>query len=105
MLSAVLLLFAAGAPAAVSASSQPLAATTEPDPAQMSSSEIRANNARLPRDHPYYIRCVRVEETGSLVRRHASCRTNEQWAATDEAGNREARDIGDRMSSKATPGE
>jgi hypothetical protein len=73
-------------------------------PIKMTASEIRAYNAKLPRDHPNYIRCTKVEATGSLVKKNASCRTNQQWAAADEAGNREARDIADRMSGKATPG-
>jgi hypothetical protein len=72
----------------------------EPDPKKMSRAEINAHNARLTRDHPYHIRCVKAENTGSLVKRRQSCRTNAQWAAADEAGNREARDIADRMSSK-----
>ena len=80
-----------------------LADMAEPDPKKMSQAEIRAHNAKLPRDHPYYIRCVRTAEIGSLVKRTFSCRTNQQWPAAEEAGNREARDINDRMSSKAWP--
>jgi hypothetical protein len=74
---------------------------TEPNPKKMSGKEIREHNAKLARNHPFFIRCIKKEETGSLVKRKASCRTNDQWAAADEAGNREARDIADRMASKA----
>lgn len=75
----------------------------EPDPKAMTPSEIRAHNAKLPATHPYFIRCVKVTQVGSLVARRASCRTNNQWHLADEAGNREARNIADQMSSKAMP--
>ena len=67
----------------------------------LSQAEIREHNARLTRDDPYYIRCIRSEAPGSLVKRRASCRTNQKWASADEAGNREARDVADAMRSKA----
>jgi hypothetical protein len=76
------------------------AAENEPNPKKMSQSAIRAHNAELPRDHPYYIRCVKSEETGSLVKRNFSCRTNQQWSAAEDAANAEARAIADEMSSK-----
>lgn len=73
----------------------------EPDPKAMTQSEIRAFNAKLTRDHPFYIRCVRSADTGSLIARKASCRTNQQWERSQENGNREAREIQDAMSSKS----
>ncbi len=73
----------------------------EPDPKQMSQAEIRAHNAKVPRAHPFYIRCERSEAPGSLVKRNLSCRTNRQWTLADEAGNREAQIIADAMRSKA----
>jgi hypothetical protein len=99
MLSSLLLLVAASGATAQPAPATPVA---EPNPKAMSGQEIRDHNAKLARSHPFFIRCVRSEATGSLVKRKASCRTNQQWAAADEAGNREARDIADRMASKAT---
>ena len=78
-----------------------LADMSEPDPKKMSQSQIRAHNAKLPRDHPYYIRCVKREDIGSLVKRNFSCRTNQQWAAADDSANAEARAIADEMASKA----
>ena len=72
---------------------------------KMTASQIREYNSHLGRDHPNYIRCVRVEETGSLVRKRSVCRTNQQWADADEAGNLEGRDITDAMHSKASSGE
>jgi hypothetical protein len=99
MLTSLLLLAAAtaAAPAAI-----PSVEITEPNPKKMSGKEIRDHNEKLARNHPFFIRCISSVETGSLVKRKASCRTNKQWAATDDAGNREARDIADQMSSKAS---
>lgn len=72
------------------------------DPTQMSQSEIRAfNKGRLATD-PDFIRCVRREETGSLVRRSFTCHTVSQWAAMDRQGNQNARDTFEAMTSKAT---
>lgn len=68
----------------------PAAVTT--GPTKMTAAEIRAYNADLSRDHPNYIRCERVGETGSLVRKRSVCRTNEEWGRVDDAGNREARE-------------
>lgn len=74
---------------------------TELDPRSMSQREIRDHNANLERDNPDYIRCVRSTDTGSLIARNYSCRTNRQWVAAEEAANTEARVIGDAMRSKA----
>ena len=76
------------------------AAVQEPDPKAMSQAEIRQFNARLSRDHPYFIRCEKQTDTGSLVRKLYSCRTNEQWQHADEVGNDNARDIGDHFAPK-----
>ncbi|MFA7585747.1 MAG: hypothetical protein WCY11_06055 [Novosphingobium sp.] len=74
---------------------------TEPNPKVMSQSEIRAFNATVSRDHPFYIRCVRASDTGSLVRKSYSCRTNQQWRASDTIGNQNARDTYEDMQGKA----
>lgn len=90
------LLLLAAAPSAIQAD------MIEPNPKTMSQSAIRAHNAELPRDHPYFIRCVKREETGSLVKRKLSCRTNQQWAAAEKSANDEAQAIADHMRSKAS---
>lgn len=95
MIEALLLLLASDGAAQLAAN------VTEPDPKAMSQKEIRAFNAQLPRDHPYYIRCVRSAEVGSLVKRSYSCRTNDQWREAQDKGNQEVRDIADKMASKA----
>lgn len=73
----------------------------EPDPKAMSQSEIRAFNAKLAKGHPHFIRCKRSAATGSLVAREFSCRTNAQWAAADNRGAQEARDVMEEMTSKS----
>lgn len=71
-----------------------------PDPKEMSQADIRAFNAKLPRDHPHYIRCERRDETGSLVKKLYSCRTNEQWQKADQIGNDNVREMGDHFQPK-----
>ncbi len=71
-----------------------------PNPKKMSQPEIRAHNARLTANDPYFIKCVRSEPTGSLIKSNFSCRTNQQWLAAQDAGNDEARAINDEMASK-----
>lgn len=65
----------------------PVAAVTipEPQPAEMTASQIREHNKTLDRTHPYYIKCVREADTGSLVARKPICRTNERWSLLEKA--------------------
>jgi hypothetical protein len=98
MLSAVLFMLAAGA---VPAAAEAAVDVPEPNPKAMSRSEIRAFNAKLSRTHPYYIRCERTEDIGSLVKRSYSCRTNAQWHKAEAIGNQNARDAVESMQSKA----
>src|SRR5687768_14539799 len=86
--------------AAQAATGAGLNAVEAPDPKAMSRAEIRAFNASLARDHPFYIRCERIPETGSLVKKLYSCRTNEQWQKADEIGNDNAREMGDHFRPK-----
>jgi len=76
----------------------------EPDPKQMSRSEINKFNARLARTHPYFIRCVRSGETGSLVKKTYSCRTNAKWALAERVGSENARDTLEAMKGKSLSG-
>ena len=75
-------------------------AVIEPDPKAMSRAEMNAFNARLTRTHPSYIRCERSLETGSLVKKTFSCRTNAQWKSAADTGNDNAREIGEAMRPK-----
>lgn len=61
--------------------------------AVMTRAEIRNYNAGLPREHPGYIRCKRAGETGSLVKKASSCRTNAEWRQTEDSANEDARDL------------
>ena len=61
----------------------------------MTASEIRAYNVNFKRDDPQYIRCERSLVTGSLVKKHTSCRTNAEWQLKNDLGNKEARDFVD----------
>jgi hypothetical protein len=99
MITTLLIALAAGAAQAPAAPSElpPL----DRDPRTMSQSEIRAFNTGRPRTDPDFIRCVRAEETGSLVRKTATCHTNAQWAEADRVGNQNARDTYGAMQSKA----
>ncbi|WP_423141416.1 hypothetical protein ACOYW6_11305 [Parablastomonas sp. CN1-191] len=73
----------------------------EPDGQHMTAAEIKASNARFTRDHPYYIRCQRREEIGSLVKTIRSCRTNAAWERAWKIGNQEARDVMEKVQSKS----
>jgi hypothetical protein len=79
-----------------------LSQLVEPDPKSMSQKEIREFNSKLSREHPFYIRCVKSDETGSIARKSYSCRTNRQWQLADKTGNQNARDTVEAMTSKAT---
>lgn len=102
MLSEFLLIIAAQA--APAAAADAAASLVEPDPKAMSRSEIRAFNAKLARNHPFYIRCVKSEPIGSLVKRDVSCRTNEQWDKADRNGNDGARETYEAYRPRGNPG-
>lgn len=71
---------------------QSSASATPPDPKAMSRAEIKTHNAKLDPNDPYYIRCKRSAETGSLVKKIYSCRTNQEWGMAWDTGNRNARE-------------
>ena len=80
--------------AAAAATATPVAANDvpEPDPSHMSLREIRAFNKTVGKDHPFFIRCRRDVEIGSVAKAHTVCRTMRDWARADDDGNRAARD-------------
>jgi hypothetical protein len=92
-------LFLLAALAAAAAQHSDLA-TTEFDPRRMTPSAIRAHNTGLARKDPNYIRCVRQDETGSLVKKTVSCRTNAQWDAAFKDGNDNAHETYEAMRAK-----
>ncbi len=72
---------------------------TPPDraPSLMTSTEIAAFNKGLGNSHPYFIKCRRLDETGSLVRKARVCRTNEQWTRASSNNNQNARETVEAM--------
>jgi|SRR5690348_3145831 hypothetical protein len=94
MIATLLSLVLAQAPAAAAET-----AMTDGAPVAMTRAEIREYNAKLDRNHPAYIRCMRTLDTGSLVKKTTSCRTNAEWKRSEEVGNSDARDTMDRMES------
>lgn len=99
IVSALIFLSAQALPAAAAP-----AEIDEPNPREMSRSEITKFNEKLSRTHPYYIRCVRSEETGSLVKKAYSCRTNEKWEISEKVGSQNARDTVEAMQKASTNG-
>lgn len=93
-------LFLLSSAATASVGDAAAAAAAEPNPKAMTASQIREHNSKLERKHPHFIRCVRSANTGTLVARNVSCRTNQQWAIAERVGNDEVREIGDKMASK-----
>jgi hypothetical protein len=70
-------------------------------PSSMTSKEIAAYNEGLDANHPYYIRCRKIQETGSLVKKARVCRTNEGWKQAFAVGNQNSRDTIDAMTNKS----
>ena len=77
---------------AAAAAGAPVPAMNEPDPSHMSLKEIRAHNKVVGQNHPYFIRCRRDVEIGSVAKAHTVCRTVRDWSRADDDGNRAARD-------------
>ena len=71
---------------------QAMAAKSPKSPAKMSSSEITENNKGLDPSDPAFIKCRRNPETGSLIGKKKTCRSNAQWDAMADFG--QSRDAG-----------
>jgi hypothetical protein len=61
-------------------------------PSEMTGAEIDAHNEGLANADPNYIRCRKIEEIGSLVKKIRVCNTNAQWKKIVDKGNQDARD-------------
>lgn len=55
------------------------------------------------RKSPNFVRCVRLEETGSLVRKTRVCKTNAEWNRIQENQSREATDLIERNRAGMNP--
>jgi hypothetical protein len=73
-------------------------------PSAMTPTEIKAYNEGLAQTHPYYIKCRKTLEIGSLVKKNRVCYTNEKWKEVSSKGNQDARDTAEAMTSKAAGG-
>lgn len=67
----------------------------------MTNAEIKAFNAGMAPTHPYYVKCRKIEEIGSLVKKARVCHTNEEWKQLWAQGNQDSRDTMDAYASKA----
>lgn len=95
------------APIAFAAEATAPAATTVVDrappskpPSAMTPTEIKAYNAGLPETHPYYIKCRKTVELGSLVKKTRVCYTNEKWKEVVAKSSQNARDTAESFVSK-----
>ena len=70
-------------------------------PVRMTPSQIAEYNATLGPSDPAYIKCVRTEPPGSLVKRKV-CRTNADWDSRASVANQDARDIVDRLNTSGS---
>src|SRR5690606_36108949 len=73
-------------------------------PSMMTPTEISAHNVGLAQSHPYYVKCRKTLEIGSLVKKSRVCHTNAQWKEVNAKGNQNARDTAEAMTSKAGSG-
>lgn len=58
--------------------------------------EPQPTKPKVDRKAPDYVRCVTVTETGSLVQRRKTCKTNAEWSRIEAAQQREADDLVNR---------
>jgi predicted component of type VI protein secretion system len=96
MLNSVVIALLAAAPAPAAEASAERTPPARP-PSEMTNSEIKAYNDGLAMTHPYYIKCRKIEEIGSWVKKARVCRTNEQWKQAWAQGNQNARDTAEAM--------
>ncbi len=97
MISALLL----AAPAAASTTDAGDRLPPAKPPSAMTSTEIAAYNKGLASTHPYFIRCRKILETGSLAKKARICRTNEGWKKAFAQGNDNARETVESMAQGA----
>lgn len=66
----------------------------QPVSAQDAKPQVKSDaKEKLASTHPDYVRCRRIEETGSLVKKHKVCKTNAEWARLREQSSTDARDM------------
>jgi hypothetical protein len=85
---AILIGLSAASTAIASEAEMPLARV----PSEMTGDEIDAYNMGRAANSPDYIRCRRIEQIGSLVKKLRVCNTNSEWRRITDKGNQDARD-------------
>jgi uncharacterized protein (DUF1501 family) len=85
---AILIALSGASAAAANEAEVPLARTAS----EMSGAEIDAYNQSRATTDPDYIRCRRIEQVGSLVKKLRVCHTNAEWRRVTDKGNQDARD-------------
>lgn len=78
--------------AGVAAAQEGATASNPNAPVRMTPAEISDYNASLAASDPLFIKCVRQEGPGSMVKRRV-CRTNADWTQRAANATQEARDI------------
>lgn len=87
----------AGLVAIAANASEPAAPpTTSAGTVRMTTSEISEYNGKFAATDPEFIKCVRIEGPGSMVKRRV-CRTNADWSERSTAAQHEARYIVDAI--------
>ncbi|MDK2761841.1 MAG: hypothetical protein KYX64_10855 [Sphingopyxis sp.] len=91
------------APAAFAADAAPSADRAPPPkpPSAMTPTEIKAYNVGLAETHPYYIKCRKTLEIGSLVKKVRTCYTNEKWKQVIANSSQNARETAEAFVSAA----
>ncbi|UKK83269.1 hypothetical protein L7H23_11920 [Sphingopyxis sp. BSN-002] len=84
----IVMALSSAAPALASDADAPLARA----PSDMTGDEIDAYNVGRAATSPDYIRCRRIEQIGSLVKKQRVCNTNAEWRRITDKGNQDARD-------------
>jgi len=69
-------------------------------PSAMTPTEIKAFNEGLAQTHPYYIKCRKTLEIGSLVKKNRVCYTNEKWKEVLAQSSQNGRDTAEAFVSK-----
>ena len=101
MMTGLLAVSLLAAPAAFAAETAAERTPPTKAPSAMTPTEIKAFNVGLAPTHPYFIKCRKTLEVGSLVKKVRVCHTNEQWKTVWAKENQDARDTVGAMSSKA----
>lgn len=79
------------APVAFAAEGADRAPPSKP-PSAMTPTEIKSYNEGLAETHPYFIKCRKTLEIGSLVKKIRTCYTNEKWKQVIANSSQNARD-------------